>query len=242
VDEHDPIGLALLIVRRRDAEREIQAHHAQHDGEAAGPRQDGVGELLIAQRIGVAVHGRQSSIAVTDGERTYRLGMLVAACVCVSIVSNPAHRFEAEMPDTQIAFRSSPEVRERLRELARRQGRSMQAMLEELCDRALAGEGDTPTLAGVIRRLRQHRGELKRLGIAQLYVYGSVARGDARPWSDVDLFADLADEERWNIVRWGHALDRLEEICGRRVDFAAGRSLPEDVRRRANAEAVAVFA
>jgi uncharacterized protein len=77
--------------------------------------------------------------------------------------------------------------------------------------------------------------------MSQLYVYGSVARGDARPWSDVDLFADLADEEGWNILRWGHALDRLAEILARRVDFATRRSLPEDVRGRAEAEAVAVF-
>jgi predicted nucleotidyltransferase len=146
------------------------------------------------------------------------------------------------MAETQIAFRSSAEVREGLRQLARRQGRSMQALLEELCGRALASEGETPTLAGVIRCLRPHRDELARLGIRQLYVYGSVARGEARAWSDVDLFADLADEERWNIVRWGHVLDRLQEILARRVDFAARRSLPEDVRRRADGEAVAVFA
>jgi predicted nucleotidyltransferase len=143
--------------------------------------------------------------------------------------------------DTQIAFRSSPETREALRQLARRQGRSMQAVLDDLCRHALASDGETPTLAGVIRRLRQHEGELERLGVEQLYVYGSVARGEARPWSDVDLFADLADEARWNIVRWGHVLDRLEAILARRVDFAARRSLPEDVRRRADAEAVAVF-
>jgi predicted nucleotidyltransferase len=146
------------------------------------------------------------------------------------------------MADTQIAFRSSAEVRDALRQLARRQGRSMQGMLEELCRRALASEGEMPTLAGVIRRLRQHQSELERLGIKQLYVYGSVARGDARPWSDVDLFADLADEQAWNIVRWGHMLDRLEEILARRVDFAARRSLPQDVCRRAEAEAVAVLA
>ena len=147
------------------------------------------------------------------------------------------------MADTQIAFRTSGEVRQALRQLAQRQGRSMQTVLDDLCRRALAndGEGDTPTLAGVIRRLRQHQGELERLGIRQLYVYGSVARGEARPWSDVDLFADLADEGRWNIVRWGHVLDRLEGILHRRVDFAARRSLPEDVSRSANSEAVAVL-
>ena len=146
------------------------------------------------------------------------------------------------MADTQIAFRSSADVRDGLRQLARRQGRSMQAVLEDLCSRAIATEGETPTLAGAIRRLRPHAAEFGQLGITQLYVYGSVARGDARPWSDVDLFADLADEESWNIVRWGHVLDRLEQILGRRVDFAARRSLPEDVRRRAETEAVAVLA
>ena len=146
------------------------------------------------------------------------------------------------MSETQIAFRTSAKVREGLRQLARRQGRSMQAVLEELSRRALAGEDEPPTLAGVIRRLREHQGELEQLGIKQLHIYGSVARGNARSWSDVDLFADLADEERWNMVRWGHVLDRLEEIIARRVDFAARRSLPEDVRRRADGEAVAVFA
>ena len=146
------------------------------------------------------------------------------------------------MPDAQIAFRSSAETREALRQLARRQGRSMQAVLDDLCRRALASEGETPALAAVIRRLRQHQSELEQLGIRQLYVYGSVARGEARPWSDVDLFADLVDEGRWNIVRWGHVLDSLQRILARRVDFAARRSLPDDVRRRAGAEAVAVFA
>jgi predicted nucleotidyltransferase len=146
------------------------------------------------------------------------------------------------MADTQIAFRSSAGLREGLRQLARRQGRSMQTLMEDLCSRAIADQGETPTLAGVIRQLRAHARELEQLGIRQLYVYGSVARGDASPWSDIDLFADLADEQAWNIVRWGHVLDRLEQILARRVDFAAHRSLPEDVRRRAQAEAVAVFA
>jgi hypothetical protein len=145
------------------------------------------------------------------------------------------------MADTQIAFRSTSEVREALHRLARRQGRSLQAVLEDLCRRAVATESEAPTLAGVIRRLRPHADELPQLGVRQLYVYGSVARGEAEPWSDVDLFADLMDEARWNILRWGHAVDRLEEILGGRVDFAARRSLPEDVRRRAGTEAVAVL-
>ena len=38
-----------------------------------------------------------------------------------------------------------------------------------------------------IRRLHEHEAELKRLGVEHLYLFGSVARGEAREDSDVDL-------------------------------------------------------
>jgi hypothetical protein len=68
------------------------------------------------------------------------------------------------MADTQIAFRSSAEVREALRRLARRQGRSMQAVLDDLCRRALPADGETPTLAPGTRapsRRRRSRGGVR---------------------------------------------------------------------------------
>lgn len=118
----------------------------------------------------------------------------------------------------------------------------MQAVLEDFCNRAIASDGETPTLAGVIRRLRLHTGESSGSASGSSMSTARLARGDASPWSDIDLFADLTDEQGWNIVRWGHVLDRLEKILARRVDFAARPSLPEDVRRRAEAEVVAVLA
>ncbi len=39
-------------------------------------------------------------------------------------------------------------------------------------------------------RLKEHETELKQLGIEHLYLFGSTARGEARPDSDVDLFFD----------------------------------------------------
>ena len=41
-----------------------------------------------------------------------------------------------------------------------------------------------------ISRLRRHEADLKRLGVAHLYIFGSTARGEARDDSDVDLFFD----------------------------------------------------
>jgi hypothetical protein len=41
-----------------------------------------------------------------------------------------------------------------------------------------------------IARLKQHEAEFKQLGVEHLYLFGSTARGEARPDSDVDLFFD----------------------------------------------------
>jgi predicted nucleotidyltransferase len=43
----------------------------------------------------------------------------------------------------------------------------------------------------LIERLRFNRDRLSELGVAALSVFGSVARGDARPDSDIDLLVDF---------------------------------------------------
>ena len=42
----------------------------------------------------------------------------------------------------------------------------------------------------VIDLLRERAAELKRLGVEHLYMFGSMARDEARADSDVDLFFD----------------------------------------------------
>jgi hypothetical protein len=42
-----------------------------------------------------------------------------------------------------------------------------------------------------ITKLKQHEAELKQLGVRHLYLFGSTVRDEARPDSDVDLFARL---------------------------------------------------
>jgi predicted nucleotidyltransferase len=41
-----------------------------------------------------------------------------------------------------------------------------------------------------ISRLLRHEGDLKRLGVTHLCIFGSTARGEASENSDVDLFFD----------------------------------------------------
>ena len=46
-------------------------------------------------------------------------------------------------------------------------------------------------LPEVLRVLRAHEAELRRRGVAHAAVFGSVARGEARAASDVDVLIDL---------------------------------------------------
>ena len=51
----------------------------------------------------------------------------------------------------------------------------------------------------VLAILRAHEPELKAAGAMSLYLFGSTARGTARPDNDIDLFFDHADD-RFSLI------------------------------------------
>lgn len=71
----------------------------------------------------------------------------------------------------------------------------------------------------VIATLRAHEAELRVAGIRRLSVFGSVARGDAGPDSDVDLAAELEPAARIGLVGLAALERRLAGLLGRRVDL-----------------------
>jgi predicted nucleotidyltransferase len=88
--------------------------------------------------------------------------------------------------------------------------------------------------------LRERRRELcevaARRGAGSLRVFGSVARGDAGPSSDVDLLVDLEPER--SLLDLGGLLMDLSELLGVEVDVVTEASLNPRVRARVLAEAV----
>lgn len=95
--------------------------------------------------------------------------------------------------------------------------------------------------ASVLARLRQHESELKAAGIVGLSLFGSVARGEQRPDSDVDLMAEFEASRQFSILEMVHLENRLADILGASVDLAPARSMREPVRERAMREAVVAF-
>lgn len=97
-------------------------------------------------------------------------------------------------------------------------------------------------LTGPVGRLvRQRRRELVAVaqahGASHVRVFGSVARGQDRPDSDVDLLVDLPPG--LGLLGMGRLLDDLERaLDGTRVDLVPATDLKPDVRERVEREAV----
>ena len=76
----------------------------------------------------------------------------------------------------------------------------------------------------------------RRHGVTQVRVFGSMARGDAGPDSDVDLLVEVGG----NPSPWfpGGLVAELEELLGRRVQIVTERGLDDLLRDRVLQEAV----
>jgi uncharacterized protein len=88
--------------------------------------------------------------------------------------------------------------------------------------------------------LKQHEPELKRLGIERLFLFGSVARNEAREDSDVDLFFDYK-KGQFDLFDLMDVKERASVILGRRADIMTRDSIHRLLRQRIEQSAVPVF-
>lgn len=87
----------------------------------------------------------------------------------------------------------------------------------------------------VIRKLADDHDRLKAMGVRSLALFGSVARDEARPDSDVDLLIEVEPPMGlMGLVRIQH---HLEELLGARVDLVTREGLHPALRQRILAEA-----
>lgn len=88
--------------------------------------------------------------------------------------------------------------------------------------------------------IERHRDALlaiaRNRGVTSVRVFGSMARGDARDDSDVDLLVTLAPGES-GLSLGGLLLD-AQELLGRRVDLVTERGLHPALRDRILTDAV----
>jgi uncharacterized protein len=88
----------------------------------------------------------------------------------------------------------------------------------------------------VLRRLSGHRVEVEGSGVRSLDLFGSVARGDSGPRSDVDLLVEF--DSPVGLFHFFRLQRRLEAILGRPVDLVMKDAIKRQMRTRIMAEAV----
>lgn len=93
----------------------------------------------------------------------------------------------------------------------------------------------------VIAKLREHEPELKASGIVRLSLFGSVARGDHNAASDVDLMAEFDHAKKFTLLSLSGLRLQIGDILGAPVDLAERRMLKDEVKARAEREAILVF-
>ena len=90
--------------------------------------------------------------------------------------------------------------------------------------------------AEVLQALADHRDELAQMGVASLAVFGSVARDEAGPQSDVDLLIEF--NRPVGFFQFFDVQQRLEKILGAKVDLGMPGGLKSRMRDRVLREAV----
>lgn len=102
---------------------------------------------------------------------------------------------------------------------------------------ALAGP---PSKEEIAKRLAPHVERLKKEGVGALYLFGSVARGEAGPDSDIDFFIDQTGEH-FSLLDLVGVQHILEEVLNEKIDVTTRGSLNPRLRERIEGEAIRVF-
>ena len=98
------------------------------------------------------------------------------------------------------------------------------------------------TRADAVARLEKIAPELRASGVAHLYLFGSVARGDSGPTSDLDIFIDPVSADFLRLDSFMAPFALIEGAFPEMpVGYSTRAGLSEHVRNSVEDEAVRVF-
>lgn len=89
--------------------------------------------------------------------------------------------------------------------------------------------------------LRKHADELRARGIVHAALFGSVARGDAGPNSDIDILIELDENKQFGLFAYAGLRNFVESLFPEPVDVVDRQALKPDLREPILADAVHAF-
>ena len=94
----------------------------------------------------------------------------------------------------------------------------------------------------VISKLKLLEPRLRDHGIASLYIFGSYARDEAKPDSDLDLLADFVDGRDNDIIQFLAPYEDLEEAFpGIEIGLSTRDRLVPNLRYSIESSAIRIF-
>jgi predicted nucleotidyltransferase len=87
----------------------------------------------------------------------------------------------------------------------------------------------------ILQVMDANSARLCALGVVELALFGSHARGEATSQSDVDFLVELSDK---SFDRYMDLKDFLQELLGRKVDLVLKSAIKPRLRERILSEAV----
>lgn len=95
----------------------------------------------------------------------------------------------------------------------------------------------------IIARLKQVEPALRARGVASLYLFGSAARDEAQPDSDVDVFVDPDSDEHFGFLAFMDAYETIQKAIGgnAEVGYSTRAGLSPYIRANVEREAIRIF-
>jgi len=88
----------------------------------------------------------------------------------------------------------------------------------------------------VLATIGEHADELRAMNVTPVYLFGSVARDEAGPDSDIDLLIDV--ERPFGLFKVSEVKHYLEDLLHRQVDLVPARCLDRRIHKNVHRERI----
>lgn len=95
--------------------------------------------------------------------------------------------------------------------------------------------------ATIVERIKAKEAAIRKEGATHLYLFGSRARGDNKPTSDLDVYVDYDPGKKFSLLDLAGIKILLEDALGLDVHITTKSSLHPKMKNDIEAQSIRVF-